>query len=265
MRKTPRRIVLPRLMFLLSLTPTLAFCQAGNKPPPPARPEGVASAVALDHFQELLGNSPFRRLLSLSDNLVLSGVGKLPSGTVVTVMNRDTNETYTVSAEENAQGWKLLEVIGGRSLEEVEAKISVGKETVTIRFDRRRLRPENMRRGGDQAKPAQAPEKPSVEQWLARLNPVFLKTFDDLPDPRKEQFRSVFANYLDEYPEASSELRRDFARSALDGIKQKAASEQAEQQKQLNLQELKVQEPPKSSPIKEDAPLNPPEPSQDQP
>ncbi len=189
-------------------------------------PDGVASPLTLDQFQELLSNSPFRRLMSLSEDLVISGVAKFPSGTVVSVFNRRSRETYTVSAKENAQGWRLVDVIGGRNLEDIQATIQVGKQEVIIKFDPRRLSPESIRKSRPRrVKPGRSPEKPNVEQWLARLDPDLLRAYDELEDDRKNRFRYQFQGYLEEYPNASSELRKDFARGNLQAFEQQQTKE----------------------------------------
>jgi hypothetical protein len=206
---------------------------------PLPRPDGVGEPLALNQFQDLLSNSPFRRLMSFSEDLVLTGVAKLPSGTVVTVYNRRAEETYSVDAQENAQGWRLLEVTGGRELEDVVARIQVGKQEVTLRFDPRRIRPESIRRIQPRTvKPGKAPEKASVVQWLARLEPDLLKTYDQLGEVPKENFRYTFESYLEEYPNASSELRVITARENLQTLK-----EQEERERQAspnNLEKLNV-------------------------
>ncbi len=205
-------------------------------------PDGVEAPLTLDHFQDLLSNSPFRRLMSFSEDLVLTGVARLPAGTVVTVYDRRAQETYSVSARENAQGWRLVDVFGGRELDDVEAKILVGKQEVTLRFDQRRLTPESIRRMQPRTvKPAKSPEKPSVEQWLARLDPELLRNYDSLDETFRDRFRYAFEDYLDEYPNASTELRTLTARENLETIQ-----EQQEQERQItpsNLETLEVGSP----------------------
>ncbi len=182
-------------------------------------PEGVSEPLSLDQFQDLLSNSPFRRLMSFSDDLILTGVATLETGTVVTVFDRRAEETYSVSGEENAQGWRLVDVSGGRELEDVEARILVGKQEVTLGFDERRLTPETIRRYQPRrVTPAKTPEEPSIEQWLARLDPNLLREYDHLDDSYKDRFRYSFEDYLEEYPRASSELRTITARENLETV-----------------------------------------------
>lgn len=205
-------------------------------------PDGVAKPPTLDHFQDLLSNSPFRRLMSFSDDLALTGVARLPAGTVVTVYDRRAEETYSVSGLENAQGWRLVDVSGGRELDDVEARILVGKQEVSLRFDQRRLTPESIRRTQPRTiKPAQSPEKPSVEQWLARLDPELLRNYDSLEETFQDRFRYAFEDYIEEYPSASSELRTITARENLEAIQEQQEKERRETPS--NLEKLEVGSP----------------------
>ena len=45
----------------------------------------IPTAVTAENYPDLLERPPFRRVLTLSQSLVLSGVAKLPGGKVVTV------------------------------------------------------------------------------------------------------------------------------------------------------------------------------------
>ncbi len=206
------------------------------------RPDGVADPVTLDHFREILSNSPFRRLMSFSDDLSLTGVAKLPGGTVVTVYDRRARETYTVAAKENAQGWRLVDVSGGRELDDVQATIHVGRQEVTLRFDERRLSPEAIRRSRPRrVKPATRPEEPSVEQWLAELDPNLLKNYDQLDEKYQDRFRYAFEDYLETYPTASSELRMITARENLEAAQSQQDDER--DQETSTLQTLEVGQP----------------------
>ena len=86
-------------------------------------------------FKALKDAPPFRRVLSLSDSLVLTGVAKVADNTVVTVLNMATNESFVVSNEPNAQGWSLVSVEGKGNLRNVVATVDTGNQQVAIRFD----------------------------------------------------------------------------------------------------------------------------------
>ena len=88
----------PPLALALALLTTAAGPALAAEPAIPA-------PVSAAHFTELIERPPFRRYLSLSEALVLSGVARLPDGPVVTVWNRTTGETFVVTAMPNPQGW----------------------------------------------------------------------------------------------------------------------------------------------------------------
>lgn len=227
-----------KLILIASLLLGTALHAQETEDTEPALPDGVEESLTLDQFQDLLSNSPFRRLMSFSEDLVLTGVAKLPEGTVVTVYNQRARETYSVSASENVQGWRLVDVTGGDELDDVEALILVGKQEVRLRFDPRRLSPESIRRyRSRRVRPGGSPEKPSVEQWLAKLDTDLLKSYDELDDTYKDRFRYGFESYLETYPNASSELRTMTARERLETVQ-----EQQEQERQATANPIETLE-----------------------
>lgn len=84
--------------------------------------------------QPLIANPPFTRSLNLSDSLVLTGIAYINGKPVATVLNKATKESYVVSDEPNAQGWKLSETSASHTLARTQAKLVVGGEIVTIRY-----------------------------------------------------------------------------------------------------------------------------------
>ncbi len=234
-----------RFLSSILITATLSGASTAQEPgeDAPALPDGVGEPLSLDQFQDLLSNSPFRRLMSFSEDLVLTGVAKLPEGTVVTVYDQRAKETYSVSGKENVQGWRLVDVSGGDELEDVEARILIGKQEVMLRFDQRRLTPETIRRDRPRrVKPGQSPEKPSVEQWLATLDPNLLKNYDELDETYKDRFRYSFESYLEAYPHASSELRTLTARERLEAVQEQQTQDREATAKPL--ESLDVGSPP---------------------
>lgn len=182
---------------------------AGLRAADPAVPEPVTAS----QFNVLLERPPFRRMMSLSDSLVLSGVASLADGKMVTVWNRATKESFIVTSTPNPQGWKLAGLTESADLKSVSAVITSGSQTLTVRFDPGRLTPPKLDntsrpagRGGNSA---------VVEALLRLLDPAAAKTFESLPAASQEEFRKSFAGYLDTYPAASDAQRVDFVRRTL--------------------------------------------------
>src|SRR5262249_54409086 len=82
----------------------------------------------------LIENPPFTRALNLSDSLVLTGIAYIEGKPVATVLNKSTKESYVVSDEPNAQGWKLAGGSASNTLTRTQAKLGVGNEIVTVRY-----------------------------------------------------------------------------------------------------------------------------------
>lgn len=181
--------------------------------PVAAEDSPVPAPVTAAHFPALLERPPFRRVLGLSDSLVLSGVASLPDGKMVTVWNRATRESFLVTARPNAQGWKLDELTESSDLRNVAAAISSGDQSITLRFDPERLTPPKL---DNTSKPATRSESQVVVEALLRaLDPVASKHFENLPPTSQETFRKSFAGFLDTYPSASDGQRLDFVRKSL--------------------------------------------------
>ncbi|CAN5265820.1 hypothetical protein BH23VER1_BH23VER1_34370 [soil metagenome] len=175
--------------------------------------EGIPLPMAPGSFQELYEAPPFRRLLSLSDRLVLSGVAQLPEGEMVTVLNPETRESFVVTRTPNPRGWRLVSLTNDTDLLKVSATLSAGGREITLRFDPSRLRPRSSR---SRASPGQGDDvQVVIEALLRRIDPVAADVFEALPPRAQEDFRSSFATYLKAYPETSDANKADFIRETL--------------------------------------------------
>ena len=96
----------------------------------------------------MLENSPFTRTINLSDSLVLTGMAYIFGKPVITVMNKVTHESYVVSEEPNSVGWKLAQTNGTSSLNRAQAKIMIGGEIVTVRYNDETMSPDSLKKGG---------------------------------------------------------------------------------------------------------------------
>jgi hypothetical protein len=172
-----------------------------------------------DSYDALFRSSPFRRLLTLSDALVVTGVAKLPDGPVATILNRSTNQTVTVGKEPNALGWRIVSIEGSR-METVQVRIEADGQQVTVRFDPLQISPEEIRRQRRrQAEPGHAAEEWKREPWVERLDPDLITILDLLPQIRQSQFQDAFADFLTDNPDAGSERLNTFARETIAQIR----------------------------------------------
>jgi hypothetical protein len=179
-----------------------------------AQAPAIPAPVTAADYSDLLERPPFRRLLSLSESLVLSGVAALGDKKLVTVWNRATGESFVATAAPNPQGWRLVELVESSDLRHVTATIEAGPQKVTLRFDPERLAPPKL---DNTSKPGKRSEQAIVvEAMLRSLDPAAARQFETLPAEPQEAFRKSFAEFLSTYPTAPDSRRLAFVRQALD-------------------------------------------------
>jgi hypothetical protein len=174
----------------------------------------IPAPVTAANYPDLLQRPPFRRVLTLSESLVLSGVATLPTGKMVTVWDRASARSFVVSANPNPQGWKLIDLSESSDLRSVSATIAAGDQKITLRFDPERLIPPKL---DNTSKPAPRNEGAVVVEALLRsLQPAAAKDFEGLPAEAQESFRKSFSNFLAAFPTASDAKRLEFVQRALE-------------------------------------------------
>ncbi len=174
----------------------------------------IPQPVSAANYPDLLERPPFRRVLTLSEALVLSGVATLPSGKVVTVWDRTSARSFVVTSTPNPQGWKLIDLTESTDLRSVAATIAAGDQKITLRFDPQRLTPPKL---DNTSKPAPRSEGAVVVEALLRsLQPAAARDFESLPPDAQESFRKAFSNFLAAYPTASDANRLAFVQRALE-------------------------------------------------
>lgn len=179
-----------------------------------AAEEGLPPVVEVKDFAAIFQASPFRRYLSLKETLALTGVAELPSGPVVTVINRGTNEVYVVGERANAKGWRLVELKGSDDLLKVVATIDAAGQTVVLRFTPAQIEPPEGRRSRE--RPGVRDEgMVMVEALLRKLDEGVAGEFAALEAERQEAFRKGFSTYVKTYPESGSAEQLGYARDKL--------------------------------------------------
>jgi len=129
----------------LQLAPADSAAQ-GSAPTPTAEARaerdafGLPEGITDDHFAALRQHSPFLRTLDLSNSLIITGVARIGSEPVATLLDLETRKTSVVSRDAvSPEGWQLVEVNGRLSdLETLTAKIRMagGSETFSIRYEK---------------------------------------------------------------------------------------------------------------------------------
>jgi len=173
--------------------------------------ELLPQPVTEGHFNQVLGNSPFLRILDLSETYSLRGIAEIDGQPVATLYNRDKKRTVVVAADEaNDLGMKLVDVVPNQDLTGVMARISVGGEEVELKFDSDRVNPQPKgggrggTSGGDRKDgKRRGPSKEDIERYKA------------LSDEKKEKLRNFIRGTMQKYPKMSREDRGNLIRGAM--------------------------------------------------
>jgi len=184
----------------------------------PDLPQTFDPAVA----SPMLENSPFTRSLNLSDSLVLTGIAYIAGKPVATVLNKNTKESYVISEEPNAYGWKLAETSAASSLSRAQAKVMIGAEIVTIRYSDAQMTPDALKKGGykpggggesqvssSNAPPQRSGPRPSKED---------MDRYTSLSDSAKAKFREIMIQSREKMMNATPEERSAYAKKMFEHI-----------------------------------------------
>lgn len=206
---------LPACFGLLLVLP----CPAADPKPasapvtPKADPD-LPKPVNLAMAQTLIDNPPFTRTLNLSDSLVLTGIAYIEGKPVATILNKATKESYVVSDEPNAQGWKLAETSASHTLTRTQAKLVVGSEIVTVRYSdepintdpNQRRRPEG---GGEGERPRREGSRGSDEDR---------QRFMALSEAARSKFIEKMRESREKMGNASPEERSSYVKKIFDKV-----------------------------------------------
>lgn len=175
--------------------------------------------VTAEDVKAVVDNSPFTRSLNLSDSLILTGLASIEQELVATLLDKNTKETYVVTGQPNAQGWKMMGVQGSSSeLDKVTAKISVqGGEVVAVRFDEKQLKPGE---GKPAAGQAPAPGDPRGQGPERRHGfgppPEVREKFAKLSEEQRHKLFEKMREYGMKHPEMSRDEMRQRMGEMLD-------------------------------------------------
>ncbi|MCB1241516.1 MAG: hypothetical protein R3F31_04780 [Verrucomicrobiales bacterium] len=182
---------------------------------------GAPHPLNKDSFGALLSHSPFLRSLNLSDSLLLTGIARIGGEIYVTLLDRETKESYTVSGSANAQGWRLVGITGDEAdLKSVTAEIAIaGGGICSVRFDERQLKPgEGKPAGGSGRGPGAttgAPTSPrdyregiSGDGFRGPPPPELVKKLSQLGEDQRQELIRKIGEIRDKNRELSSADRQ---------------------------------------------------------
>jgi hypothetical protein len=203
---------------------------APQEPLPVSAPGAPAGPVDPDlpqpfdatSLSAVIQNSPFTRIVSISDSLVLTGMAYVNGKPVVTIFDKNEKQSLVVTEEPNLKGWKLMEALPTTNIERAQAKIAIGGETFSIRHstldkndltkgksDKGDKGPRNDSSGGDRLN--RGSRGPSEEDR---------KKYESLSDKAKDKFRNAMRDkFSDEkFRNAPEEERRNAIRTMFEKI-----------------------------------------------
>jgi hypothetical protein len=204
------------------LDPTLPAATPAVPPSKPVDPD-LPQPFDPNTLTAVVENSPFTRIVSISDSLVLTGMAYVDGKPVVTIFDKTAKQSIVVSDEPNLKGWKLVGARPSDKIDYAQAQISIGGETFSIRhtsLSKDDMRPDKREKGP----PGGPPPPPGGGERFSRSNrgpsEEDRKKYESLSDKAKEKFRDELRQkFSDEkFRNASEEDRRTAIRSAFERI-----------------------------------------------
>jgi hypothetical protein len=204
------------------LDPTLPAATPVAAPAGPVDPD-LPQPFDPNTLAAIVENSPFTRIVSISDSLVLTGMAYVDGKPVVTIFDKEAKQSIVVSDEPNLKGWKLVGARPSEKIDYAQAQISIGGETFSIRhtsLSKDDLRPDKREKGP----PGGPPPPPGGGERFSRSNrgpsEEDRKKYESLSDKAKEKFRDELRQkFSDEkFRNASEEDRRTAIRSVFERI-----------------------------------------------
>ncbi len=168
-------------------------------------------------------NSPFTRMVNLSDNLVLTGIANISQKPVATIFNKETKQSFVVSSVPNFQGWVLNDVTQTPDISRSQVKVTIGGEVVSVRYDAAAMAQANTKAD----KKANREERREGDGRFNRPNrgpsEEDRKRYEALSDNGKEKVRNLMREkFSDEkFRNAPEEERRNIIRREVENIEKR--------------------------------------------
>lgn len=176
-----------------------------------------------NQLASLIENPPFTRSVNPSDSLVLSGLAFIEGKPVATLFNTETKESITVSEVPNAKGWTLNEAPVMTDFTRAQAKVSIGGEVVSIRYNKDALTPDKLKKersSGDSrgGPPSGPPPSGGYERSGPRPSQEDIDRFRSLSESGQAKLREEFMRNRERLMNATPEERSAFVRSTFERV-----------------------------------------------
>lgn len=176
--------------------------------------------------QELIAHSPFTRSVNLTDSLRLTGIAYVEGKPVATFLNTETKQSFTVSEEPNAQGWRLTEASPGTELRDTEVTLQVGSEEVVMHYGDAQLSPGAAKKGLPTSHIAGSkPDSRSRSDGEERVKPSSLLGQDgkalyaSLSSDARSKFKDLIKARIEKQPDLTTEQRSAYAQKIFASLK----------------------------------------------
>lgn len=206
---------------LLAPQEPVAAAAAPAAPAGPVDPD-LPQPFDANSLSAIIQNSPFTRIVSISDSLVLTGMAYVNGKPVVTIFDKNEKQSLVVTEEPNLKGWKLMEALPTSNIERAQAKIAIGGETFSIRhsvLDKNDLTKGKSDKGGDKGR-GDSSGGDRFNRSNRGPSDEDRKKFEGLSDKAKDKFRDAMREkFSDEkFRNAPEEERRSAIKSMFEKI-----------------------------------------------
>lgn len=174
-------------------------------------------------LNSLIANPPFTRTVNPSDSLVLSGLAFIAGKPVATLFDTETKESITVSEQPNAKGWTLTEAPVLTDFTRAQAKVSIGGEVVSIRYNKEALTPDKLKKERSNSSPGGPPPSSSsssrgYERSGPRPSQEDIDRYRSLSEKGQARLRDEFVKNRERLMNATPEERTAFMRSTFERV-----------------------------------------------
>ena len=214
-------ILSARLRTILSIA-LIAGCACADDQPvaDPDLPQPFDASVT----QELVTHSPFTRTVNFEDTLRLTGIASVDGRPVATFLNKETSQSFTVSEEPNAQGWKLTQASPSSELRDSEVTLQVGDEEVVMRYGDAQLSPGAAKKGIPTVHIAkgEARSKSDGEEHIkasAYLGEGGKSLYASLSSAARSKFKDLVKARIEKQPDLTEEQRSAYAQKIYASLK----------------------------------------------
>ena len=210
-----------RLRTTLSIS-LIAGCACADDQPvaDPDLPQPFDASVT----QELVTHSPFTRTVSFEDTLRLTGIASVDGRPVATFLNKETRQSFTVSEEPNAQGWRLTEASPSTELRDSEVTLQVGDEEVVMRYGDAQLSPGAAKKGIPTVNLAkgESRSKSNTEEHIkpsSYLGEGGKSLYASLSSDARSKFKDLVKERIEKQPDLTEEQRSAYAQKIFASLK----------------------------------------------